>query len=58
MQQAKEADRLEPKGKSPDIGVRNSSIADVAAPAKEVESSTSLKPNCSFNKVTQVFVYW
>ena len=39
MQQAKETDRLEPKGKSPGIGVRNSTIADVAAPAERWDLS-------------------
>ena len=39
MRQAKETDRLEPKGKSPGIGVRYSSIADVAAPAKRWDLS-------------------
>ena len=38
-QQAKETDRLEPKGKSPGIEVRYSSIADVAAPAERWDLS-------------------
>jgi hypothetical protein len=38
-QQAKETDRLEPKGKRPGIGVRNSSIADEEAPAERWDLS-------------------
>ena len=34
MQQTKETDRLEPKGKSPGIGIGNSSIVEAAAPAE------------------------
>jgi len=39
MQQAKETDRLEPKGKSPGIEVRPFSIADAAAPAERWDLS-------------------
>ena len=39
MQQAKETDRLEPKGMSPGIEVTFSSIADEAAPAERWDLS-------------------